>query len=92
MPKPLMQFSSNRRDFLRHAALASGAIAMGSQGAQSAEPPHAPHERPKISCEDDKQPVIPPSKIALIANEVETLTKLIQLAYFVWCTLATQDT
>jgi len=48
MRKPLTPFSANRRDFLRQAAFASGAIAVGAQNAQSAESPPAPAERPNI--------------------------------------------
>lgn len=48
MRMPQTQFSGNRRDFLRHAALASGAVAVGTKGAQSAQAPQAPAGRPNI--------------------------------------------
>ncbi|HEV2323321.1 MAG TPA: sulfatase-like hydrolase/transferase [Terracidiphilus sp.] len=58
MRKPLTQLSTNRREFLRHTALASGAIAFGAQSARSAEPPQTPTERPNILmiCADQFRP------------------------------------
>lgn len=47
MRKPLTPFSRNRRDFLRNAAFASGAIAVSARGAQ-ADGLQTPEQRPNI--------------------------------------------
>lgn len=48
MNKSLMQISKTRRDFLRHAALASGAIAAGGPAISGAQASAPPPERPNI--------------------------------------------
>lgn len=51
MPRPLTPYTSTRRDFLRSAALASGAVAVGGATAAeagAAEPPGATVRRPNV--------------------------------------------